>query len=180
MIDSLLPHVDNWFLPKKDYFQAFATADSRIEGWLKGEMFVLLNTLSKQGVIASYEREFNIPTSKGPKTRRQIDFRIHLQGQAHLCELKALCISQMAGTPRNLDFYFRDDEVGIVKDLKKLDDLPSREKKWVLGFVYPSPDPNEWSKTITSLSGVLDHWRCLTNPNQYQPHLFISLWRQGS
>jgi hypothetical protein len=138
-----------------------------------------LNRLLQQGHIDGFEREFNIPTPEGLKQRSQVDFQLRLQGQAHLCELKAVCISQAAGTPRNLHFYFRDDDVGIIKDLKKLGKLPSKDIKWILGFVYPSPDCMEWSKTIVSLADDLKHWQCVTKPQDFPKFVFISLWKQG-
>jgi hypothetical protein len=176
---SLLPHICDWFLPKEEYFIAFANADSRIEGWFKAEMIILLNGLLQQGHIDGFQRELNIPTPNGSKQRSQIDFRIVLKGQGNLCELKALCISQAAGTRRNLQFYFRDDHVGIVKDFKKLDELPSKDNKWVLGFVYPSPNPAEWSKTVKSLADDLKHWECVTKPQDFPKYAFVALWRQS-
>ncbi len=156
-MDVLLPDIRNWFLAKEEYFLAFAEADSRIEGWFKAEMIILLKRLQAQRRIDHFEREYNI--SKGTQQRNQIDFRLQIQGQVHLCELKALCISQAAGTPRNLHFYFRDDHVGIIKDLKKLDGLSNNENKWVLAFVYPSPAPAEWARTIAMLSDNFKHWQ---------------------
>ncbi len=126
-MDVLVPHIRDWFLAKREYFVAFAEADSRIEGWFKAELIMLLNLLKQEGKIDRFEREYSLPGKAGQ--RNQIDFRLHHQGQAHLCELKALCISQAGGTPRNLHFYFREDHVGIIKDMKKLDELPGHEKK---------------------------------------------------
>ncbi len=174
---SLLPSVCDWFFPKKEYFVAFADVDSRIEGWFKAEMIVLLKRLKQQHIVDEFQREFNISAPNGSSQRNQIDFRISLQGQTNLCELKALCISQAAGTPRNLRFYFRDDHVGIIKDLKKLDALVTQDKKWVLGFIYPSPDSVTWSNTIKFLENDLKHWQCLTTPEDFPLYLFISLWR---
>lgn len=175
---TLLPYIRDWFLAKEEYFIAFANADSRLEGWFKAEMIVLLNRLKEQGHIDAFEREYNIPTPQGPKQRRQIDFRVHIGEQRHLCELKALCISQAAGTPRDLDFYFRDNHVGLVKDFKKLDELSGKDSKWVLGFVYPSPDQEEWDKITTTLANDLTPWQCVTNPRDFPKFVFISLWRQ--
>jgi hypothetical protein len=174
-MDILLADIRNWFLLKKEYFRAFAEVDSRIEGWFKAEMIILLKQLQKQRKIDNYAREFNI--SKGARQRNQIDFRLHIQGQAHLCELKALCISQAAGTPRNLHFYFRDDHVGIIKDLRKLDSLTRKECKWVLAFVYPSPDIAEWNNAISLLPEDLKHWVCVTQPQDFPDYAYLALWK---
>jgi len=175
-MENLLGDIWEWFRHKRKHFRAFAERDSRIEGWFKAEMIVLLNRLIRQGKVEEFEREYN--TAKGERERRLIDFRLHIHGQAHLCELKAMCISQEAGTPRNLRFYFRDDHVGIIRDFKKLDRLENRGKKWVLAFIYPSPEVDEWYDAIASLPNELRHWRCLTQPQDYPAFAFPALWRQ--
>jgi hypothetical protein len=175
-MEAILQPITEWFLGKKEYFTAFAAMDSRLEGWLKAELIVLLNRLSQSQLIERFEREVNIPSLIG---RNQIDFRVWLSGRAHLCELKALCISQAAGTPRNLKFYFRDDHVGLLKDFRKLDTLSenSISHKWVLGFVYPTPELRQWAQMLISLPETLNHWRCITNPRDFPDYFFISLWK---
>jgi len=174
-MDSLLPHIRDWFLPKKEHFISFSKADSRIEGWFKAELLVLFNKLLKEGRLSRYEREANIVSPKDGK-RKQVDFRFEIEGEDHLCELKALCISQAAGTPRNLHFYFRNDHVGLIKDLEKLDDLPHKNK-WLLAFIYPSPDVTEWNKKLASLPSTLRHWNAITRPQDFPEFVFISLWK---
>jgi hypothetical protein len=174
-MDTLLPHIRDWFLQKAEHFTVFSDADSRIEGWLKAELLVLFNRLIKEGHLSNFEREANITSPKDRK-RKQVDFRFELDGEDHLCELKALCISQAAGTPRNLHFYFRDDRVGLIKDFKKLDEL-SNKNKWVLGFIYPSPNLAEWNKEVASLPKTLKHWQPVTKPQDFPNFVFISLWK---
>lgn len=172
-MEVILQPIQDWFLAKEEHFVMFAKADTRLEGWLKAELIVLLNRLKRQGLVERFEREANVATSTG---RKQIDFRLCLGGEIHLCELKALCISQTAGTPRNLHFYFREDQVGLIRDFRKLDALPDKNR-WVLGFVYPSPKLWEWTQTIASLPDGLRQWRCITNPQDFPDYLFISVWR---
>ena len=111
----LLPHISKWFLDKREHFTVFAQMDSRIEGWFKAELLVLFNRLLANEVIEKFDREANVLSPKDGR-RKRVDFRLHIQGQDHACELKALCISQAAGSPRNLCFYFRDNHVGLIKD----------------------------------------------------------------
>lgn len=174
-MEVLLPHISKWFLDKQEHFTAFARADSRIEGWFKAELLVLFNRLVANQVIEKFEREANVPSPKDGK-RKQVDFRLHMQGQEHLCELKALCISQAAGTPRSLHFYFRDDHVGLIKDFKKLDEIAG-QNKWVIAFVYPAPDSKEWSNAVVSLPSALKHWRPVTSPSGFPNWVYISLWK---
>lgn len=171
---SFVPYIRDWFLSKREHFTSFSTADSRIEGWFKAELLVLFNTLAQEGRL-KYEREANITSPKDGK-RKQVDFRFKIDGEDHLCELKALCISQAAGMPRNLHFYFRDDHVGLIKDFKKLDELPYKNK-WLLAFIYPSPKESEWGKVVGSLPSTLKHWNAITDPRDFPEFVFISLWK---
>jgi len=171
----LLDHISKSFLDKEEHFTAFARADSRIEGWFKAELLVLFNRLVADQVLEEFEREANV-ISPNDRRRKHVDFRLQIQGETHLCELKALCISQAAGTPRNLQFYFRDDHVGLVNDFRKLDEIAGANK-WVIAFVYPAPDPNKWNEAVASLPMTLRHWRPVTSPGDFRNWVYIALWK---
>jgi len=172
-MEVVLQNIRDWFLARKEHFIVFAEADTRLEGWFKAELIILFNKLQKGRVIERFERESNFATSKD---RKQIDFTILLNGVLHLCEIKALCISQAAGTPRNLHFYFREDHVGLIKDFRKLDALPYKNK-WVIGFIYPNPKHSQWIDEISLLPDDLKHWKCITDPYNFPDFLFISVWK---
>lgn len=174
-MEVLLPHISKWFLEKQEHFTAFAQADSRIEGWFKAELFVLFNRLVTSQVIEKFEREANITSPRDGK-RKRVDFRLYVQGQEHLCELKALCISQAAGTPRDLHFYFRDSHIGLIKDFRKLDEI-GYPNKGVVAFVYPAPEPKEWNNAIASLPNTLRHWRPITVVSDFPGWMYIALWK---
>lgn len=175
---ELIPRISEWFDQKHEHLGIFANSDCRLEGWFKGELLVLFTRLRKSGVISEFEREANIPSGV-PGKRIQVDFRVRIGAETHLCELKALCISQAAGTPRNLNFYFRDDHVGIVKDFRKLEAIAGRNK-WLIAFVYPAPDRLVWERAVTSLPQGLRHWRSTNLPTDPAARLFVSLWRCDS
>ena len=134
-MQNVIAQVREYFLQEKDHIQAFIENDTRVESWSKAELLVLFTRLKKEKIIDAFEREPNFYTDG---TRNQIDFSITINGLLHLVELKALCISQSKGTPRNLHFYFRDDNVGLIKDFKKLERLNALNK-WIIAFVYPKP-----------------------------------------
>lgn len=123
-MERLLTEIEQWFAARSEHLAVFAEADCRLEGWFKGELLVLLSRLQRSGAISGFERELNLPLAE-PGKRFQIDFKILVGTEEHLCELKALCISQAAGTPRNLRFYFRDDHVGLIRDMRKLAKVPA-------------------------------------------------------
>jgi len=174
-MELLLPHIRTWFDQKREHLLMFSLADCRLEGWFKGELLVLLGRLEHEGRLTAVEREANI-TIRGSGRRARVDFRVSLAGASHLCELKALCISQAAGTPRNLHFYFRDDHVGLIKDFRKLDQLEG-SYKWLIAFVYPRPNEEEWARAVASLPTDLEHWKSITQPADATDVLFVSLWR---
>ncbi len=172
-MEAILESIRDWFLAKRDYLVAFAEADSRLEGWFKAELLLLFPKLVHDKLLDEFDREHNVRTPLG---RKQIDFRLITRGEINVCEVKAMCISQAAGTPRNLAFYLRDDHVGLIKDFKKLDAISSGNK-WVLGFVYPNPGVTQWSAAVESLPVNFKHWQCISNPENYPEYLFVSVWR---
>lgn len=94
-MEAVLQPIKDWFLDKQVYFKAFAKADSRLEGWFKAELILLLSNLAETGLLENFERECKVNTPAG---RKQVDFSITVQGESHYFELKAMCISQAAGT----------------------------------------------------------------------------------
>lgn len=172
-MEAVLESIKDWFLDRSDYFNAFIDADSRLEGWFKAELLLLLPKLVGKGLLERFERECNISTPTG---RKQIDFCLSIQGGTHYCELKAMCISQAAGTPRSLKFYFQDNHVGLIRDFKKVDGIPGNNK-WVLGFVYPNPGVTKWEYVIESVPDIYKHWQCETSPKDFPEYLFICLWK---
>ena len=169
-LEVIINSIGEWLLSRKEYFDIFARNDTRLESWFKAEILVLFSRLMKEGVVDAFEREPSLHDETGK--RLQIDFSVTIQGAKHYFELKALCISQSKGTPRNLSFYFRDNNVGIIKDFKKLDRIRTKNK-WVVAFVYPKPSEENWSKITNRLS----RWKCLTDLKDYPNHIFIALFQ---
>ena len=169
---TLLPHINKHFFNKEAYFKLFAQADTRVESWFKGELIFLFEKLKGDNVINGYNRETSLRVNN---IRKQIDFKINLGGQDHYIELKAPCISK-SSTNRDLKFYFRDNEIGLIKDFNKLS-LFSAVNKWVLAFFYPNPGILEWNRIILTIPENLNHWKPITKPDDYPAYLFISLWK---
>jgi len=174
-MQTLLPDIQSWFSTKQAYFKVFADVDSRLEGWFKAEMLVLLTSLKAKATISDFRREAKAICAASTK-RKQVDFEIQIDQDDHYCELKACCISQAAGTPRDLAFYFRDDHVGLIKDFRKLDNL-NLLNKWVLAFIYPSPSTTSWSAAVKGIPTDLSHWTLITSPPKTKEPFFVSLWK---
>jgi len=78
-----------------------------------------------------------------------------------------------------LKFYFRDDHVGLVKDIRKLDAVEA-PNKWLMAFVYPAPDRVVWDAVVSGLPTALQHWRPVDSPRDTDLPIHISLWRPES
>jgi hypothetical protein len=177
-MERLLPNISEWFKGKEYWFRAFAKHDSRVEGWFKGELLVCLEKLKEEGRVDDFEREFT-PGRKGwgEKGQHKIDFKIRIDGQNHLCELKAMCISQALGTSRSLSFYFRPQESNVLaKDFSKLSSLKIQCDSWIVSFVYPSPSPKDWAIALEKWRKVIADWRCVTDPGSYPEWFFLACW----
>lgn len=172
-MDSLLPILYDHFRQKEEHLRVFAEVDSRVEGWFKGEMIVLLSRLDREGKV-EFKREWKDTALKGGRV--QIDFRLRCAGEEHLCELKALCISERH-TARGLKFYFRDNDIGILKDMRKLEKLSSYGHRWILAFVYPSPSSTDWERALATLPAEMANWRCITSPKDYPKFAYLALWK---
>lgn len=151
-MDTILEDIVAWFLAREPALRIFADHDCRVEGWFKGEMLLCLEDLRRRGRVREFEREFTIgKRGWGEKDQKKIDFRVAIDGIDHLCELKALCISQAYGTGRNLDFYFRKESaVGLWKDFRKLESTGSAAPTWILSFIYPAPTRRSGSGRLSS------------------------------
>jgi len=60
----------------------------------------------------------------------------------------------------------------VIKDFKKLDSIKIKNK-WVIAFVYPKPDDDEWKKLVSELN----RWKCITKLENYSQYLFIVLFK---
>lgn len=171
---SFLRDIRDWFRPKQEHLLAFARADCRLESWFKGELLVLFARLQKDRRITQIRRE--VQFGSGQSSRHlKVDFVLGLAEETHLCELKAPCISEVV-TSRNLQFYFRENDRGLIRDFRKLDDVDEIHK-WLLAFIYPRPDHAEWNRVVSKLPKELHHWKPVTSPSDASPELFVSLWQ---
>lgn len=89
-MESLVAPLRDWFLAKREYFDAFIINDTRVESWFKAELLVLLDRLIRHGIVDSFEREPSLHNESGK--RSQIDFAITVRGIKHYLELK-VCVS---------------------------------------------------------------------------------------
>lgn len=175
IMEGFILHIKKWFTKKQEYFESFARNDTRVESWFKAEMLVLFEQCKSIGLIEGFKRELNISTENG--RRKMVDFKVTSGGKDNLCELKAICISKK-DTSRNLKFYFRNDDVGLIKDFKKLEVLKGYNK-WVFAFIYPKPQKPDWEYVIKSLSETNPMWHCVTNFDDFPDYVFIAIWKSN-
>ena len=173
---NLIVSIKEHFDKKQKYHKLFAESDSRVEGWYKGEMLFLLTELKREGKIVDFHREHKIKR-RDVNSNYMIDFKIDItSSKSVLVELKAICISQADGTPRNLNFYLGKDHVGLVKDFKKLDKIDCPEEKYVVGFIYHIPSQKEWEAGLEKLNNSYMGWSCISNLSEAGKDYFVSVW----
>lgn len=176
---SISTEIKKHFESKTIYFDLFSKVDSRIEGWFKAEMIFILEDLIAKHKILNYKREYYIIKDDGKA--HNIDFQITLNNNKEiLIELKALVISQAAQTPRNLNFYFGNNHVGLFKDFRKLDSVEFDGEKYVIGFIYPKPENAVWNKALTKIINDITGWHCITKLTDYKSPYFISIWKRDN
>jgi len=146
-LKTILQDIYNWFLVKKEYLNEFANVDSRLENWFKGEMVLLLSRLKLKGIVKDFQTE----------RPYKVDLLLTLTDRECLCELKAFCISQIRGKNRKLSFYFGKTKGGFRGAFEKLDKLPKKYNKYVIGFIYPNPGKKDWVNEITNLPSNLKY-----------------------
>jgi hypothetical protein len=168
-METLLPDLQRWFQQKSDYFSVFAQQDTRLEGWFKGELLLFFEKQKQKEVVIKYQCEVQPPHSP-----ERIDFKIDLQNQEHWLELKVLSIGRVK-TKRGLPFYFGEDR-GLVKDFKKLENFTTLPHKWVLAFVYPLRNIEEWHSQIKQLPADWPHWQQVTE-HILPTECLLSLWQ---
>lgn len=166
-MNNIINFIKQHFDSKFEYIQIFTENDVRVEGWFKGELLYLFTQMKTQGLITDFEREKNIHVGN---KRFQVDFSVTIGENENLIELKTLSIGQRKGTPRNLAFYFKDDNLGLKKDVKKFNILSTYNSKWLLAFVYPKPDIATWHDLVSANSFVVS-----TNITTFNDDYFIAL-----
>ncbi|MWB95138.1 hypothetical protein GON26_12270 [Flavobacterium sp. GA093] len=174
---TIISEIKSHFESKSNYLELFSKVDSRIEGWFKAEMIFILEELCSKRKIIDYKREFLIKKTDGKGYN--IDFQVTLLSKKKiLVELKALVISQSAKTPRNLNFYFGNNSVGLFKDFRKLDSVDFEGEKYVIGFIYPKPEDLAWNKALAKILEDIIGWKCITQLKDYKKTYFISIWQR--
>jgi hypothetical protein len=113
------------------------------EGWYKGEMMVLLESLAKEGGIESWRADVPITEDK----RQRCDFRIVAGGEPLWLEVKTLVQPAQAGT----EFGGLGKGGAFADDLVKLMRVRDGDRG-VLLFIVPRPEPGQWAELLASYS----------------------------
>ena len=58
-METVLKALQGWFIEKKEHFIQFAKTQRHIEGWIKGELIVLLNRLFEYGLVEQFIPELS-------------------------------------------------------------------------------------------------------------------------
>jgi hypothetical protein len=115
-------------------------------GWFKGELVYLLDSLLKAGDIKGWRANAPI-TEEG---RQRVDFRFEFADSPPLwLEVKSLADPARSGPLADSAVFAKGG--GFTDDIVKLLRVPDGERLALL-FVYPRPDPAQWSELLSSLA----------------------------
>ena len=166
--DELYAEIDRHFLVPESLRRAelFGRHGRNFaEGWFKGEMILLLESLAKDGRIDSWRADVPITEDK----RQRCDFRIVTGGQALWLEVKT---QVQPGQVADSGVMTRGG--GFADDLVKL--MRVREgEKGVLLFVVPRPEPTQWAELLATYSRRIAPlgFRELTDTSVYPEALYV-------
>jgi hypothetical protein len=141
--DELFAEIDRHFLAPEALRRAELFARhgrSSAEGWFKGELMLLLESLAKDGRIEGWRAD--VPITED--SRQRCDFRIVTGGRPLWLEVKTLVQPAQVA-----DSGVMSKGGGFAEDLVKL--MRVREgEKGVLLFVVPRPEPSQWADLLAS------------------------------
>lgn len=143
--DELYAEIDGHFLAPEPLRRAALFARhgrSSAEGWFKGELMLLLESLVKDGRIDGWRAD--VPISED--NRQRCDFRIVTGGQPLWLEVKT---QVQPGQVADSGVMARGG--GFADDLVKLMRVRDGEKG-VLLFVVPRPEPSQWADLLATYS----------------------------
>lgn len=154
LIDALGSHLCR----REDNLLAFAEHGVQVEGWLKGELLVVLNSIRAQGSISNFEREVRLPDNT------RVDFVLQTpEGEAVFLETKHWLIGCQKGTFYDAPFYFGDkSSVGILPDVKKLSRVSQRGTKHLLVLCTCAPSEESWSAGLAKFNSRFAPYRILS------------------
>lgn len=175
---------------RQGILECFCDQESRIEGWLKGELLYFLDRAKKSGQLhdiglRDFRREYKIGKRKGSMS---FDLRLTDNGGSDIwIELKHWLAGQQNGSKRFPGSYLTiSGRDGILEDVQKLETREGRKYILVLSTSNPREfawrdGPNSW------LNGVRDFNRkfypnrisypidSLTNPRDFPSTFFLGL-----
>ena len=177
-MNPILLYIEKHFEAKTDYFKRFSEADTRIEGWLKGELISLFVDLAEKKIIESFQIEISGEELGGDKG--QVDFFVKVSDkESFIFELKSMVISKRK-TGRDLKFYCGKDRVGFYKDFAKMEKFKvKKEFCYFMAFIYPRPSLEEYKIALGKLAEISPLWCPLSEFKDANDSFHISIWKRA-
>ncbi len=122
---DLIPHIQKHFADCADRYSTFSRMGIQLEGWVKGELLFLFDSLMQEGKVDRIYREVSFENS----SRRKVDLVVRTRDDEHWVELKYWLVGEQKNTRYRPSFYFKDaSHVGIIGDVRKLLEVQSSGK----------------------------------------------------
>jgi hypothetical protein len=170
LVLGLVPVVVQHLNGLQDRFRSFCRHGVQLEGWFKGELFVLFDALKTKGEIRDFDREVKLG-------RGRVDLKLTLGDGCHWVELKQWLVGDQRGTRYGPSNYLGDAQAGILKDVKKLISVPPGDHTWILILLCANPGTRSWREGVQTFHETFGPLRVRshTKPRYYRPSYFLGL-----
>jgi hypothetical protein len=162
---ELFNRIDEHFLREESLarIRAFISTQRQVEGWFKGELLFLFQSLQEENHIEMWQPEW--PTNDN----RRIDFYLLLEDGPLYIELKSFYHGNQVNAFITLGtcFYF------LPNDIIKLANI-NDGNKFSLVFVTPNPNPENWGNALNAFQHLFPYINEEYIQNNFPDTLYIS------
>lgn len=167
---NIFPEIKNHFDALQDRLCVFGRHGVQVEGWFKGELLQLLDSMAQRSKICKVNREVRID----PNKRAKVDLAFTTSNNTeNWVELKHWTGSQK-GRIYDPKAYFGDKVIGIFSDVGKL--KIAGGQKWVLVLLTPNTSDLKWSDGVDTFNKKFSQLiRPYSTPSQFSKNYFLGL-----
>lgn len=176
-IIDLIQEFNEYLHTRKSILNCFSKYGIQVEGWFKGELLAYLDKKLQEGSIVGVDREISFSTDIN--NRKKIDLKITLDDNGvkieNWFELKHWLIGNQKGYKYNANFYFKDAQLGIKKDVDKLSEN-NQGRKMLLIFCTVNPGIEDWNSGVNAFNSKFNfNLISLNSPSNFSDSFFLGI-----
>lgn len=144
--DELLAEIDRHFLAAErlERVAAFQRAGRGLQGWFKGEMAYLVQSLAAEGKLRGWTGDAWLTEDR----KKWADLKVDTADGPLWLEVRALHHRKHTGFGADM-LSGMTDAIGVTDDVVRLLRAPDGQPM-ILLFVYPRPEPEGWASLMES------------------------------